>query len=505
MLKIVYIGGCFLPWLMTMCVLRLCQIQVSRRVRLVSLLCNAAVYPAVLTIGHTPLFYRKLTLEKAGDIWIQHKVYGPFHSLYYICILLFLAADLIAIFYSYRVKRQVSRRILFLLFIPIPVSMMGYFANRHFLQIGYELMPLTYALAQFVYLLIAHRMALYNVSEMVIESEVQSGDKGFITVDSKGRYLGSNETARTFLPELNVLTVDKPVRDYDILKDTVISWLDQFQNGDNPEKGRFLYPDNETFYLVNVSNLYDGSKGCGYQIFLQDDTQNQKYIRLLDQYNTDLQTEVAAKTERIIAMHDRLILGMATMVESRDNSTGGHIRRTSQGVRILIETIQKDGRLQLSDDFCKNIIKAAPMHDLGKIAVDDAVLRKAGPFTPEEREKMQKHAEEGARMVHEILRDTDNEAFRRIAENVAHYHHERVDGSGYPEGLKGSQIPLEARIMAIADVYDALVSKRVYKEKFSFEKADRIILEGMGTQFDMGLKEYYEEARPRLEAFYESE
>lgn len=177
MLKIVYIGGCFLPWLMTMCVLRLCQIQVSRRVRLVTLLCNAAVYPAVLTIGHTTLFYRKLTLEKAGDIWIQHKVYGPFHSLYYICILLFLAADLIAIFYSYRVKRQVSRRILFLLFIPIPVSMMGYFANRHFLQIGYELMPLTYALAQFVYLLIAHRMALYNVSEMVIESEVQFSER----------------------------------------------------------------------------------------------------------------------------------------------------------------------------------------------------------------------------------------------------------------------------------------------------------------------------------------
>ena len=88
-MRIIYIGGCFLPWLMTMCVLRLCQIQVSRRVRLVTLLCNAAVYPAVLTIGHTTLFYRKLTLEKAGDIWIQHKVYGPFHSLYYICILLY--------------------------------------------------------------------------------------------------------------------------------------------------------------------------------------------------------------------------------------------------------------------------------------------------------------------------------------------------------------------------------------------------------------------------------
>ena len=145
------------------------------------------------------------------------------------------------------------------------------------------------------------------------------------------------------------------------------------------------------------------------------------------------------------------------------------------------------------------------MHDLGKIAVDDAILRKPGRFTPEEFEKMKAHAAEGARIVHEILRDTDDEDFRRIAENMAHYHHERWDGSGYPDGLKGEEIPLEARIMAIADVYDALVSKRVYKEEFSFEKADRIIMEGMGTQFDPGLQKYYIAARPRLEAFYASE
>ena len=130
------------------------------------------------------------------------------------------------------------------------------------------------------------------------------------------------------------------------------------------------------------------------------------------------------------------------------------------------------------------MIKAAPMHDLGKIAVDDAILRKPGRFTPEEFEKMKAHAAEGARIVHEILKGTDDEDFQRIAENVAHYHHERWDGSGYPDGLKGEEIPLEARIMAIADVYDALVSKRVYKESMSFEKADAIIMEGMGTQFD---------------------
>ena len=234
----------------------------------------------------------------------------------------------------------------------------------------------------------------------------------------------------------------------------------------------------------------------------RDDTANKKYIRLLDEYNENLQNEVAEKTRHIIEMHDNLIMSLAMMVESRDNSTGGHIKRTSEGVRILIDEISKEAVLSLDEKFCKDIIKAAPMHDLGKIAVDDAVLRKPGRFTDEEYEKMKHHAAEGARVIHEILKNTDDEAFRMLAENVAHYHHERWDGSGYPKGLRGDEIPLEARIMAIADVYDALVSKRVYKDSMSFEQADAIIMEGMGTQFDAALEKYYVSARPRLEEYY---
>ena len=219
-------------------------------------------------------------------------------------------------------------------------------------------------------------------------------------------------------------------------------------------------------------------------------------------YNEELKKEVAAKTQRIVDLHDKFIVGMATMVESRDNSTGGHIRRTSEVVRILIEEILKDNTLNLSEDFCQNLIKAAPLHDLGKIAVNDEILRKPGRFTPEEYQQMKFHAEEGARVVHEVLIDSDDKEYSRIAENVAHYHHERIDGSGYPKGLKGDEIPIEARIMAIADVYDALVSKRVYKDEYSFEKANQIILEGMGSQFDSRLEKYYLAARPKLEAYY---
>ena len=201
-------------------------------------------------------------------------------------------------------------------------------------------------------------------------------------------------------------------------------------------------------------------------------------------------------------MQNQLVFGMATMVEGRDNSTGGHIRRTSHVVRLICEEMAKDSNINLNYRFFQDLIKAAPMHDLGKITVDDAVLRKPGKYTPEEYEIMKKHSEEGSKIVKNILDNCGDEYFEQIAINVAHYHHERWDGRGYPKGLKGEEIPIEARIMAVADVYDALVSKRVYKDEFSFEEAAKIILDGMGTQFDPSLEKYFLAARESIEAFY---
>ena len=148
----------------------------------------------------------------------------------------------------------------------------------------------------------------------------------------------------------------------------------------------------------------------------------------------------------MLKMHNNLILGMATMVESRDNSTGGHIKRTSAGVRILVEEMRAMGDQRLTATFCKNLIQAAPMHDLGKIAVDDAILRKPGRFEPEEFAKMKEHAAEGARIVNAILENVADPAFHKLAVNVAHYHHERWDGSGYPEKLSGEAIPIPVAI-----------------------------------------------------------
>ena len=505
--KVIYVSGCFLPWFSAMCIAGLCKISVSRSVRLLSFLVTSAMLASVLSIGYSGIYYKSFSVEPVDGMMIIHREYGPMHTAFYVMVVLYLIADVVMIVYSLYRKKQVSRRILALLSIPVITSILGYFANHLIDKSGYEIMPVTYLLAQLTYLFIARRMTLYDVSEMVIESMVQKGDTGFISLDFGGHYLGSNERAREIIPALSELAVDLPIDRSETFNGRASEWLEHFKTDDGPVDGTFVWQDpkgeaEDRVYKVDVNYLYDGSMRRGYQIFLQDDTQNQKYISLIDKYNTELQAEVAAKTERLVDMHNNLILSMATMVESRDNTTGGHIRRTSEGVRLLIAEMQKDGALGLSDSFCRNLIKAAPMHDLGKIAVDDAVLRKPGRYTPEEYDKMKTHAAEGARIVHEILKGTDDLEFHLIAENVAHYHHERYDGSGYPEGLKGEEIPLEARIMAIADVYDALVSRRPYKEPFSFERADGIITEGMGSQFDPALRKYYEAARPALEAFY---
>jgi putative two-component system response regulator len=367
-----------------------------------------------------------------------------------------------------------------------------------------ELLPVAYIFAQIIYILIVYQLELYDITDSSIDSLIEKNDTGFMSVDFDLRYLGSNDIVAEYFPAVKELVIDKPITDSEFMQATFVKWIIAFQKDERKNEFNYRSRKDDITCKITINYLFCNKRRRGYQFFITDNSVDVQYIELLANFNSDLEKEVQKKTENISLMHNKLIVSMAAMVESRDNSTGGHIKRTSQGVKILIDEMLHSGEHALSDSFCKNVIKAAPMHDLGKIAVDDAVLRKPGRFTPEEFEKMKAHSAEGARIVDEILKDTDDKDFHRIAVNVAHYHHERWDGSGYPDKLKGEEIPLEARIMSIADVYDALVSKRVYKDSMSFEKADSIIMEGMGTQFDPGLQKYYEAARPKLEAYYTS-
>ncbi len=195
--------------------------------------------------------------------------------------------------------------------------------------------------------------------------------------------------------------------------------------------------------------------------------------------------------------HTSTIDSMALVVESRDTETGAHIKRTKEFVKILCEHLQNSGKYKkiLKKEFIELVYRASPLHDLGKVAIPDKILKKPGRLTPEEFEIMKEHAKLGKDILESALNEHGDNKFLKIARNIAYYHHEKWDGSGYPQGLKGEKIPLEGRLMAIADVYDAITSKRVYKESFSFEKAEKIIIDGKGTHFDPLLVEAFEELK----------
>ena len=188
---------------------------------------------------------------------------------------------------------------------------------------------------------------------------------------------------------------------------------------------------------------------------------------------------------RIERIQNSVISSLATVVEERDENTGGHIMRCEIYVEKLLDRMKSEGSyLQLTEEYSSYIAMAAAMHDIGKIKIPDRILNKPGRLTDEEYDIMKKHSIYGAEIIRKTMGDIEETDYITVAYNIARYHHERYDGKGYPDGLKGEDIPLEARVMALADVYDALISERVYKKAFSVEKAKEIILDGSGTQFD---------------------
>lgn len=497
--KFCYIGGVFFPLLITLAIMSICKMKLKRRFVLLCMLINGLLYACVLSIGYSDIYYKSAEYKVVDGIVVLEKEYAPVHNMFYVVLAGYMLAGVIAIIYSKHNRRNISTRTMYLFLLVEFLSIVSYILGK-IIPIEIEWVPLAYVGIQIVYLIIISRIYLYDVSDVAVDNIVQNGETAVISFDLKKLYLGCNKTAEKYFSELNDIKVDRPINDKHKLFKNISEWMNELdKDGNKIEK---IFKKGDLTFKIKVEYLKDGARKKGYQIMVIDDTSQQQYISLLNNYNSDLEKEVEKKIDHIQHMQDKMILSFADMVENRDNSTGGHIKRTSHVVRILLNEMRKDETCGITNEFYQNVIKAAPMHDLGKIAVDDVILRKPGRFTEEEFECMKQHAERGAEIVKSVLEGIEDEEFRKVAKNVAHYHHERWDGSGYPEKLSGESIPLEARIMAIADVYDALVSKRCYKERMSFEEAHNIIKEGMGKHFDASLYKYFLGCREELEKYY---
>ena len=214
------------------------------------------------------------------------------------------------------------------------------------------------------------------------------------------------------------------------------------------------------------------------------------------QYIADIQQQ----GETISKMQNGLIMVLADMVESRDQCTGDHVRKTAAYAKIILDELHKEGQYtdDMTESFMQDVVNSAPLHDIGKIQISDVLLNKPGKLTDEEFLEMQKHTTAGGDIIAHAIALVSDAGYLAEAKNLASYHHERWDGKGYPSGLIGDEIPLSARIMAVADVFDALVSRRSYKAPFTFEKAMDIIREESGTHFDPVVAEAFLNAEDQV-------
>jgi putative two-component system response regulator len=213
----------------------------------------------------------------------------------------------------------------------------------------------------------------------------------------------------------------------------------------------------------------------------------------LKKYRDGLEELVQVRTRELELTQEVAMESMGTLAEFRDPETGGHIKRTQHYIKALAMKLQNNDKFKdlLQDSIIDLLYKSAPLHDIGKVAISDSILLKPGKLTGEEFEEMKNHTVYGRNVIHAAAKRIGDNSFLHIAEEIAYTHHEKWDGTGYPQGLKGNDIPVSGRMMALADVYDALISKRVYKPPMPHHKAVSVICGEQGIHFDPDIVEAF--------------
>ena len=502
---LLYAGGTFLPMLYFCVTCEICSVKIPRIVNMLMFAGQIGIYAIVCFMKYSNLIYEAVELGYRNGASYLIKTYGPFHKVYVISIYLYMFSTAAVSIYSTRKRNKVSFRDMVVLIFIITLGV-GIYSFERIFKWEIDITPAVFLIMFLTMLIIDYRAHVFSTEEKVGEGYGDLSRVGCISFNRKLYFMDYNDFSRNVFPELTKYDLDTeiPKDGSDFVEKMMKDLWDHLDGKTQMKLEQKIIQLGEFFYDYQVDPLYSkNGRWYGYLLVFKDVTDHQRYLNMIKEYNVTLEGEVEAKTERIRDIQEKTLLGLAQMVESRDLSTGGHIKRTSQVVSIFAKALLEQD-MGFTSEFLRYVERSAPMHDLGKIAVDDAILRKQAKFTPEEYEIMKTHAAAGYEIVKKILTGLEEDQFVEIAANVAHYHHEKVNGTGYPDGLKGDEIPVEARIMALADVFDALVSKRCYKEAFSYEKAFSIIEEDAGSHFDKALAEVFLTCRPQLEELYDS-
>lgn len=448
----------------------------------------------------TRLYYSHVdvVLTEAGSM--ARMVPGPLQIVHKICLVATLAVIIGILIYAHVKKPRQSKRLLYT-YASVAIGGMILYAIEYISGVNFSLLPYLYAAAVVLIVINYDLGHLHNIAGVLSHSQKANSQRGYVILDLEQRFMSCNEKAMEFLPFLKEQMVDEDVPD----SEPIFAYMiDAFQY-DGITSRKFQAGDRTCICEMDEISLSQDGKAQGYIFDIRDATEEQRVLDVMNSYNETLNREVEQKTRHIIDIQQKITIGMANIIENRDNNTGGHVKRTSKVVKILVEEIQRIMPHRLTEQLAEDIVRAAPMHDLGKVTIDSHILCKPGRLTQEEYKIMKTHSTKSGEMVRLLLEGVEEKHFVDTAYNIARFHHERWDGKGYPEGLVGTMIPLEARIMAVADVYDALVSRRCYKEPMSYAQAKEIMCQAMGTQFDPHMEIIFLNCLDRLEEYYEEQ
>lgn len=500
--SVAFVDQTFLASMMFVCILKEMGIKLNNNLKLFIHGANFAIYLIAVMPNTRHLYYSRMIVSdtiigrkiitEAGPVFVVHKI-----------LLVILVAILIWKRIELEVKgKKIRGHMVLPYFIVIELGI-GATMLQELFGVEYSLAPILYGVG-ITYLSICYKRNYRHDIESIVTNIFGGNEKsGYVAFDNNHRLLAANDLALKIFPGLSEINVDEVIPKEEIELSRIFD-----KNLTAMEEGKkidFHEQINGADYRIDTRffALEKGEATAGVVFRIDDYTIQQSHEVLLQNYDEELHSEVEKKTKIYKKIQQNVGITMADLIESRNNIRTGHIKRITDVVKILCDTMAENKICNLTYDDADIIIRAAVFYDLGKMTIEDTILFKSGELTEEEYEKIKQHPERGSIIIRNMFENLDeDEEFIEMACDAAMYHHERFDGTGYPKGLKGEEIPLVARILALADVYDALVSERCYKEKMSFEEAYHEMLDCMGTQFDPDMKKVFQLCRPKVENYY---
>ena len=474
--RIIYIGTPFATFFATLVIARLCKLKIARWFKNLMAVFSGIVLVSAMTMGYNDWYYKEVRLVRENGYSYLDKVYGPLHMLFPAMMIMYgvimIAFSILAI----KKRREISIRTVISIS-TVCVSVISFYMVDRLTDFDVELVSVGYLVGIAIFIVYLERMNMYDMSTNIFKVMENIKEYGYIAFDKKYRYMNANAYAKKMFPEIKEWVVDKTVEPSDnYLWVEAISCL--YNRKIDEIQGKTLCID-EKYYQLTVSSIsYGKTKNVGYLMEFTDRTIENKYYKSIENYNIAMEKEVEEKTLELRQQQARTkelflqtITALSEAVDAKDRYTSGHSNRVAKYSKMIAIRMGKSKEEQ------EEIYRAGLLHDVGKIRIPAEIINKPGKLTDEEYNLIKIHPITG----YNILRGIGDNSYIATASK---YHHERYDGRGYPNGLAGENIPQIARILGVADSYDAMASNRSYRDALPQEIVRSEIEKGKGTQFD---------------------